>query len=70
MSLRTRISPLPHPSRPSPRSRIPIERIPQPRENRMASTWRLAKPRRLRQRCRLPKPATLAAGLSPVRVGT
>jgi hypothetical protein len=47
MSLRTRISPLPQPSRPSPRSRISIERLPQPREDRMASTWRLAKPARI-----------------------
>ena len=47
MSLRTRISPLPQPLRSGPRSRIPIERIPQPRENRMSSTWRLAKPARI-----------------------
>src|SRR5512133_2619323 len=47
MSLRTRISPLPQPLRRGPRSRVPIERIPQPRENRMASTWRLAKPGRI-----------------------
>src|SRR5512133_842491 len=47
MSLRTRISPLPQPFRRGPRSRVPIERIPQPRENRMASTWRLAKPGRI-----------------------
>jgi hypothetical protein len=38
MSLRTRISPLPQPSRPGVGSRIPIERIPQPRENGMATT--------------------------------
>lgn len=29
------------------RSRIPISRVPQPHENRMLSTWRLAKPRRI-----------------------
>ena len=29
------------------RSRIPIERVPQPREDRMTSTWRSAKPRRI-----------------------
>ena len=29
------------------RSRIPISRVPQPREDRMISTWRLAKPRRI-----------------------
>ena len=47
MSLRTRTSPLPEVSKPSVRSRIPIARIPQPREDRMASTWRLAKPGRI-----------------------
>src|SRR6478672_1830274 len=47
MSVRTRTSPLPQPAKPGPRSRIPIERVPQPRENRMASTWRLAKPARI-----------------------
>ena len=47
MSLRTRTSPLPETSRPSVRSRIPIARIPRPRENRMAATWRLAKPARI-----------------------
>ena len=31
----------------SVRSRIPISRIPQPREDRMSATWRLAKPRRI-----------------------
>jgi hypothetical protein len=36
MSLRTRISPLTQPSRPGVRSRLPIEQIPQPRENGMA----------------------------------
>ncbi len=29
------------------RSRIPISRVPQPHEDRMLSTWRLAKPRRI-----------------------
>ena len=46
MSLRTRTE-LPDavPARPgSIRSRIPISRVPQPREDRMTSTWRLAKP--------------------------
>src|SRR3954447_2171103 len=47
MSLRTRISPLPAGPRPTVRSRIPIARIPQPRQNKMASTWRLAKPARI-----------------------
>src|SRR4051812_13920118 len=47
MSLRTRTSPLPEVAKPSVRSRLPIERIPQPRENRMPSTWRLAKPGRI-----------------------
>ena len=47
MSLRTRTSSLPQVSRPSVRSRIPISRMPQPRENRMATTWRLAKPARI-----------------------
>src|SRR5512134_3683891 len=47
MSLRTRTSSLPQVSRPRVRSRIPIARIPQPREDRMASTWRLAKPARI-----------------------
>jgi len=47
MSLRTRTSPLPPDSRPTVRSRIPIARIPQPPQNRMASTWRLAKPGRI-----------------------
>jgi hypothetical protein len=46
MSLRTRTSSLPQVSRPNVRSRIPISRVPQPRENRMATTWRLAKPAR------------------------
>ena len=42
MSLRTRVSSLPAsaPQRP----RIPIARVPQPREDRMPATWRLAKP--------------------------
>ncbi len=31
----------------SVRNRIPLYRVPQPREDRMASTWRLAKPRRI-----------------------
>ena len=47
MSLRTRTSPLPQVPRPGIRSRIPIARIPQPREDRMPSTWRLAKPARI-----------------------
>ena len=47
MSLRTRTSSLPEVSKPSIRSRIPIARIPQPREDRMPSTWRLAKPGRI-----------------------
>jgi nitrite reductase/ring-hydroxylating ferredoxin subunit len=42
VSLRTRLSPLP-----AVRSRIPISRVPQPRENKMVSTWRLAKPGRI-----------------------
>ena len=47
MSLRTRTSSLPQVSRPNVRSRIPISRVPQPRENRMVPTWRLAKPGRI-----------------------
>ena len=49
MSLRTRTDlPDPVPARPgSIRSRIPISRVPQPREDRMTSTWRLAKPGRI-----------------------
>jgi nitrite reductase/ring-hydroxylating ferredoxin subunit len=47
MSLRTRTSPLLRVSRTRARSRIPIERVTQPRENRMAATWRLAKPARI-----------------------
>src|SRR5512133_3689975 len=47
MSLRTRTSPLPKIPRPNVRSRIPIARVPQPRENRMSATWRLAKPARI-----------------------
>jgi nitrite reductase/ring-hydroxylating ferredoxin subunit len=47
MSLRTRSSPLPPALTPTGRSRIPIARIPQPPQNRMASTWRLAKPGRI-----------------------
>ncbi len=43
MSLRTRIDPLPA----QVRSRIPISRVPQPRENRMQPTWRHARPRRI-----------------------
>ena len=70
MSLKTRISPLPQPSRPGARSRIPIERIPQPRENRMASTWRLAKPARIAAALERPNRVTQAAGLSRVRVLT
>ncbi|HYI52760.1 MAG TPA: hypothetical protein VEX57_02265, partial [Microlunatus sp.] len=29
------------------RSRIPIQRVPQPRENRMTASWRQAKPARI-----------------------
>jgi len=47
MSLRTRISPLPKVSRLRVRSRIPIARIPQPREDRIAATWQLARPARI-----------------------
>jgi nitrite reductase/ring-hydroxylating ferredoxin subunit len=47
MSLRTRTNPLPQVLRPRVRSRIPIARIPQPRESRMAATWQLAKPARI-----------------------
>ena len=49
MSLRTRPDPLPSPVGPGPalRSRIPISRVPQPREDRMVPTWRLAKPGRI-----------------------
>jgi hypothetical protein len=47
MSLRTRTSSLPQLPRPNLRSRIPISRVLQPRENRMATTWRLAKPARI-----------------------
>jgi nitrite reductase/ring-hydroxylating ferredoxin subunit len=47
MSLRTRTSSVPQVSRPRVPSRIPIARIPQPRENRMAATWQLAKPARI-----------------------
>jgi nitrite reductase/ring-hydroxylating ferredoxin subunit len=44
MSLRTRPDWLPAVSR---RPAIPISRVPQPREDRMPSTWRLAKPGRI-----------------------
>jgi nitrite reductase/ring-hydroxylating ferredoxin subunit len=49
MSLRTRPDPLPSPVGPGPalRSRIPLSRVPQPREDRMVPTWRLAKPGRI-----------------------
>ena len=49
MSLRTRPDALPAPAtRGAPRrSPIPISRVPQPREDRMVSTWRLAKPARI-----------------------
>ncbi len=49
MSLRTRHDPLPSPVGPgsAPRPRIPISRVPQPREDRMVPTWRLAKPARI-----------------------
>ena len=49
MSLRTRPDPLPTSVRSAGplRSRIPISRVPQPREDRMVSTWRLAKPTRI-----------------------
>ena len=66
MSLRTRTSSLPQVSRPRVRSRIPIARIPQPREDRMASTWRLAKPARIAAAYKRPNRATPAAGSLPV----
>jgi len=48
MSLRTRTSGLPARSfSDEVRSRVPIRRVPQPRENRMTATWRLAKPGRI-----------------------
>ena len=49
MSLRTRPEPLPTSVSPAvaPRSRVPISRVPQPREDRMVPTWRLAKPARI-----------------------
>lgn len=47
MSLRTRTSALPVPIREQIRARIPISRVPQPREDRMTATWRLAKPGRI-----------------------
>src|SRR5215210_8786599 len=49
MSLRTRPDPLPSSVEPTgpPRSRVPISRVPQPREDRMVPTWRLAKPGRI-----------------------
>lgn len=48
MSLRTRTSNLPARSFSDElRSRIPIRRVPQPREDRLPSTWRLAKPGRI-----------------------
>ncbi len=47
MSLRTRASDLPARSYGPERPRIPIARVPQPREDRMTSTWRLAKPARI-----------------------
>ena len=48
MSLRTRPEPLPAASPDAARrSPIPIFRVPQPRENRMVPTWRLAKPARI-----------------------
>lgn len=49
MSLRTRDSARPTRSLvpASVRSRIPISRVPQPREDRMTSTWRLARPGRI-----------------------
>jgi len=49
MSLRSRPDALPAPVAPGParRSRIPISRVPQPREDRMVPTWRLAKPARI-----------------------
>ncbi|GAA2111819.1 DUF5914 domain-containing protein [Microlunatus panaciterrae] len=45
MSLRTRVSSLT--TRPDLRSRIPISRVPQPSEDRMAPTWQKAKPARI-----------------------
>src|SRR5215210_3097889 len=49
MSLRTRPDPLPSSVSPTgpPRSRVPISRVPQPRQDRMVPTWRLAKPGRI-----------------------
>jgi hypothetical protein len=47
MSLRTRTSPLAQVPRPTLRHWLPIARIPQPAQNRIASTWRLAKPARI-----------------------
>ena len=49
MTLRTRTEAAPARSwlPPSVRARIPISRIPQPRENRMTSSWRQAKPGRI-----------------------
>jgi hypothetical protein len=64
MSLRTRISHLPQVPAPLVRSRIPIARIPRPRQNRMASTWRLAKPARIAAALRAAHRAIPAAGLS------
>lgn len=46
MSLRTRSEPAAVPG-PSGRPRIPIARVPQPREDRMAPTWKLARPSRI-----------------------
>lgn len=49
MSLRTRtnVLPAPHPADRPSRPRIPIERVPQPAEDRMTSTWKLARPGRI-----------------------
>lgn len=49
MSLRTRTSPLPapKPGAGAIRSRIPIERVPQPAEDRMTPTWKMARPGRI-----------------------
>jgi hypothetical protein len=62
MSLRTRTSPRPQVPRPGIRSRIPIERIPQPRQDRTAATWRLASPLALPLPCERRNRATPGAG--------
>ncbi len=64
MSLRTRTSSLPEVSKPSIRSRIPIARIPQPREDRMPSTCGSPSRGVSLRRCEHPKRRTPAAGSS------